>query len=340
MAEDVDGGTSRRLDASSLMLAQWENENGGENAQPRGHTAKLVSMLVLAILRHLLWTCAQIPLPASALEREVIMQAGAENDGEDVQNILPSYAVWSGPPPPASQNPYLPMPSLRHAVQLLHSCARLEASISAMLTAMQAAPPHVLHIAMVSGQSLAFPRHVLVLCLDHMLAFGCDGVPDSDMCEARRRKTSALLERKFVRFCMEHDVLLPDVVPPTRTRIMIQTPANLHVPGWHHRPHWRAPLPSPAQEPADAAGTVPPNAHPDASSTHSLPPARVSRMSGATHTLLSQHSARKIACQRRSRSNAPCVHVCIEGRLPTVHRTPQLVTWQECDVQVSGFREA
>jgi len=60
----------RLLDMSSLLQAQFHHEFFAENArqaQSRGHTTKLVSLLIVAVFRHILWTKAQIPQPTPLL---------------------------------------------------------------------------------------------------------------------------------------------------------------------------------------------------------------------------------------------------------------------------------
>lgn len=315
-----------RLDMSALMQTQFDYECRAEHAHPRGHTSKLLSLLTLAILRHLLWTKTQIPQPLPAMERDVF---ALMNEADDASCLCLSYSIDGNILPPLTMTRRLPSTAQR-VTQLLYSCTKLETRLYELLASLESAPPTTLHMAMVTGQSLSFPQHVLVLHFDRMLAFGENNLPDSDACEDRRRKISALMERKFVRFTMEKDLLLPDTCRPTRTRILVCAPAQLQISGWHPRPHWHAPAPTYIPDLELESETEDLLAH--------APEARVSKMNQATRAFLSRHSARKQTCTRRKRCNTRSVHLGVDGGLRPTHGVPTPhVTWYECDVHVVGF---
>ena len=315
-----------RLDMSTIMQTQFEYECHAEHAHPRGHTSKLLSLLTLAILRHLLWTKTQIPQPLQALEREAF---AVLDEDDEASCLCLSYGTEGNIILPFAMTRHLPSP-VQRVTQLLYSCTKLETRLYDLLASLETTPPTTLHIAMVTGQSLSFPQHVLVLHFDQMLAFGKNYISDSDSCKDRRRKVSALMERKFVRFTMDKDLLLPDTCRPTRTRILVCAPPQLQISGWHPRPHWRAPAPTVAPDPELESETE------DLLAQASEP--RVSKMNQATHTFLSRHSARKEACTRLKRRSTRSVHLSVDGGLRPARgvATPN-VTWYECDVHVVGF---
>lgn len=315
-----------RLDMSALMQMQFNYECGAEHAHPRGHTSKLLSLLSLAILRHLLWTKTQIPQPLQALERDFF---ALMNEDVDASCLCLSYSTDMSVLPPLTMARHLPGPAQR-VTQLLYSCTKLETRLYELLASLESAPPTTLHMAMVTGQSLSFPQHVLVLHFDRMLAFGENSLPDSDTCKARRRKVSALMERKFVRFTMDKDLLSPDICKPTRTRILVCAPTQLQISGWYPRPHWHAPAPTYLPDPEPESETEDLLAH--------APELRVSKMNQDTHAFLSRHSARKQTYTRRIRCKTRSVHLGVDGGLrPTHGIPPPCVTWYECDAHVVGF---
>lgn len=352
----------RLLDMSSLLQAQFHHEFFAENArqaQSHGHTTKLVSLLIVAVFRHILWTKAQIPQPTPLLERLLALHL------DDTSHVQISYdTALRDMPVQRPRRRRLPA-LIQRAEHVLHTCTRLEAQIYALLTALASTTHSTFDIAIVTGQSLQFPQHVVLLQCKNMLSDSHDAENalqphDSFECTNRRRKVSALMERKFVRFCMDESLCPVETqARVTRTRLLILAPANLRVHGWHPRPHWRPPQadchPSvtssasasmPASLPratlaSDAAGSSPSTLLPSSDTI----PRRVSHMSSAAHELLMRRAISKpsstVSSLRRKRQDVRPVRICMDGGLPLGDRgSPTQVTWFESDAAVTGFHDA
>ena len=350
------------LDMSSLMQAQFHHEFFAENtrqAQSRGHTTKLVSLLIVAVFRHILWTKAQIPQPAPSLERLLALHL------DDTSHVQMSYdTALRDMPVQRPRRRRLPAP-IQRAEHVLHLCTRLETQIFALLTALASTTHSTFDIAIVTGQSLQFPQHVVLLQCKNMLSDSHDAKyalqpHDSFECTNRRRKVSALMERKFVRFCMDESLCPVETqTRVTRTRLLILAPANLRVHGWHPRPHWRPPqadchpgvtssastsMPTSlrgATLDSDAAGPSPSTLLPPSDTI----PRRVSHMSSAAHELLMRHAISKpsssVSSLRRTRQDVRPVRICMYGGLPPGDRgSPTQVTWFESDAAGAGFHDA
>ena len=350
------------LDMSSLMQAQFHHEFFAENtrqAQSRGHTTKLVSLLIVAVFRHILWTKAQIPQPTPLLERLLALHL------DDTSHVQISYdTALRDMPVQRPRRRRLPAP-IQRAEHVLHLCTRLETQIFALLTALASTTHSTFDIAIVTGQSLQFPQHVVLLQCKNMLSDSHDAKyalqpHNSFECTNRRRKVSALMERKFVRFCMDESLCPVETqTRVTRTRLLILAPANLRVHGWHPRPHWRPPqadchpgvtssastsIPTSlrgATLDSDAAGPSPSTLLPPSDTI----PRRVSHMSSAAHELLMRHAISKpsssVSSLRRTRQDVRPVRICMYGGLPPGDRgSPTQVTWFESDAAVTGFHDA
>lgn len=221
----------------------------------------------------------------------------------------------------------------RAAAQLVHACAAVEARVHAALRALSTASPASLMLALVSGPSLRFPQHVVLVELVDLLAPAAadtPGAPDTPTRTARRRKISAMLERKLVRFFMEEDLLSAHALPTTRTRVLLYAPA-MQVPGWMLR---RGAMPFDTYVHAGADEDVP--AALDAEMPRPEAPRRT-RMSCGTTDLLARHGVTRtslVARQRRQRRHgAAPARLQLRGDAPS-HSLPN--HWYECDVALIG----
>lgn len=124
-------------------------------------------------------------------------------------------------------------------VPLLAACAQLEACLHRAMRALEAAGYTDVELGVVLGGSLAFPQQVLLVQMRGALGAQPaihDGVPDD---VEQRWRARGVLERRLVRFFLEHGDLLGGPARRSRTRVLIRAPPRLRETGWMPRPHWR-----------------------------------------------------------------------------------------------------
>lgn len=335
------------LDVSSLWQTQWNREANENGDQPSGHVVKLASLLASTALRHVLWTQGQVPAyvlssvlhfsrPFSTIENGLYQYLDNTGLGDFIAPM--SFALDLHE---ASHRPRLARMdrSWMPVYRALEASNRIESRIHnlfKLLSQPDTPMPSSLRIAFVTGQSLLFPQSIFVIQLEHMISLGKNVIEESEDTEKRRRKVSAMLERRFVRHCMEHDLLPLGSTPISRTRILVLAPSTTRIPGWTPRPHWTLPTASSKGEPSDSP--LPPSAYDTHAPTVNTSEPR-SRMSLRSQRLLSQQRVSRTPLPRRARVRAKPVYLKLEGGLASPTHVSARDIWFECDTLVSGYRD-
>lgn len=282
--------------------------------------------------------CLRSRRPIAALEREWSHELDTEDWGGAPGRV--DYGVeplWVRVPPRRTRMP---------AIDAVLACVVIEARLHALLKLLvtSTAPPPVLQVALVTGTSLSFPQHVVVVDLHHALGYGSGIVPDTLESMALRQKAGALLERKWVRYLVAHDAMEPAASRPSRTRVLVRVPAHVRAEGWAPRRSWAPPSPAVSRAPGDAsthdAAAHDVAAHDDTGVPPPPRPARASRMSSAAQHWVHAHAptaSRRL--QPRQRRGPTMAHWTCTAGLDVPAVAPPRDIWLECDTSVQGYSE-